>query len=103
MQTKTIKIDSAEATEIQEWLTSCKPVSDYGECDTIKTYTVKFDDNIEADIKVVNGDDGPYIDAVWFDDGCEIGFLEPFYTFLGEYYFFDKYESQEYMVVVQTA
>ncbi len=59
--------------------------------DIIETFTVKFKDGREADIKVVNGseDSGPYIDAVLFEDGQEIAVCEPVFDELdGDYHFF---------------
>lgn len=101
MQIRTIQVPEHEAVMIQDWLDSGKMVPDAGECETIKKYTVAFAEQVEADIKVVNGDSGPYIDAVWFDDGCEIGFLEVGETLLGEYIFVDKYDNAEYKVIVE--
>lgn len=101
MQTRTIQIPAQEIRVIENWLTSDHALPQAGECETISTYTVKFAEQVEADIKVVNSDSGPYVDAVWFDDGCEIGFLEVRDTLLGEYVFIDKYDNAEYKVIVE--
>ncbi len=103
MQTETIKIDAHEAKEVQDWLDSEKLIPDAGECETIKTWTAFFGDHIEADIKVVNGDGGPYVDAVLFEEGCEITFLDVGDTLVGEYIFYDRYDEREYKVIVEIA
>lgn len=101
MQTQLIEIPIIDANMIQSWLDAGEMISSAGECETIKTYTAMFAGEVEADIKVVNGDTGPYIDAVWFDDGIEIGFLDVRDTLLGEYIFTDKYDGAEYKVIVE--
>lgn len=102
MQTRTIQIPATEAVTIQGWLDSDHLVAGtVGKEDTIKRFTVKFEENVEADIKVCNSEDGPFIDAVWFDEGCEIGFLDCRRTLLGEYIFIDKYDNAEYKVIVE--
>jgi len=101
MQTRVIKIPAAEVALIQGWLDSGVPVPDAGELETIKRYTVSFAERVEADIKVCNSDEAPYVDAVWFDEGSEIGFLEVRDTLLGEYVFTDKYNGSVYKVIVE--
>lgn len=57
----------------------------------LMTFTVRFEDGCEADIKVCNGDTGPWIDPVLFDaDGgeievlsCEEGPIQGQYDFSG--------------------
>jgi len=101
MKTRAINISAEENRMIQAWLDSNLPVPDAGECETIKIYTATFEDNIEVDIKVCNGDTGPYIDAVMFENGNEIGFLEVRDTLLGVY---DFREDQDFWrVIVQKA
>ena len=99
MQTQTIQIPEHEVVMIQDWLDSDEAVPDTGECETIKIYTAEFADEVEVDIKVVNGDTGPYIDAVIFEDGNEIGFLEVGETLLGVYDF--REEQDFYRVIVE--
>lgn len=43
----------------------------------LHVFTVDFGGGIEADIKVCNGDTGPWVDAVLFDQGREVQILEP--------------------------
>ena len=61
-----------------------------GTINTIKTYTVKFDDygegDIQIDVKVCDGDT-PFVDVVMFQDGSEISCFEPSDTLVGEYIF----------------
>ena len=102
MQT-TIKIAENEANRIQNWLDQNEPHPSYGECETIRRYVVPFIDepDIEVEIKICNSDSGPYVDAIMFEAGCEIGFLEPRNTFLGVYDFRD--EQDFYRVIVEKA
>lgn len=95
----TLKVADDEAILIQGWLDTDKPIPDTGPCETVYRYTATFDFNIEADIKVCNSDTGPYIDAVLFEDGCEIGFLEVGGVLLGEYIFEDN--DKMYVVTVE--
>lgn len=68
-----------------------------GEDDAIMTFTVRFDKHIEADIKLCNGDT-PWVDAVLFYDGSEIGVLDPGDELLGEFYF--EYNDVDYIAVL---
>jgi hypothetical protein len=77
-----IKVPAQELKEMQEFLDG---KGDNKE-DTIVTYTAKFNDGIEADIKVCNGDT-PFVDAVLFEDGHQIAVLEVEDTLEGEYNF----------------
>ena len=57
-------------------------------------------DGLEVDVKVVNSESGPYIDAVLFEDGREVYALPPsFDSICGEYIF----EVDGYEIVVQVA
>ncbi len=64
------------------------------------TYTCKFLNGIEADIKVVNAD-SPYIDAILFDEnGFELSVLEPEFERLdGQYIFY--LDKDMYTVTVE--
>ncbi len=103
MQTQTIIVPASEADEIQGWLDSGKQIPDAGETETVKTYTAVFMDDFEADIKVCNGDTGPYIDAVLFEEGCEVKFLAVRDTFLGVYIFKDVMGLFQVIVEKQAA
>ena len=64
--------------------------------DTIlKTFTAKFKNGYEADIKVCSGFHNCYVDAVLFDkNGYQKSVCEPSFELLGEYYF--SYEGEEF-------
>lgn len=98
-KTETIKVPSTEADIIQRWLDSEKPISEAGRCEVVTTYTAKFGDGIEADIKVCNSESSPYIDAVLFEDGFEIGLLDVSDVLLGEYIFI--VDDNTYTVLVE--
>lgn len=97
--TQTIKVSSDELKEMNSLLKQTERSPDYKDATTIKTYTAKFGNNIEADIKVVNGD-GPYVDPVLFDNGSEVCCLQdPSENLDGEYIF--EYKNKTYTVLVQ--
>lgn len=56
--------------------------------ETIMSFTGRFADGHEADLKVVAcGDDLPYLDAVLFDDGGhEVAVMEPGFDAIAEQY-----------------
>lgn len=66
--------DAAEAN----WLLALNTQSPRDGRDAVlMTFTVHFEDGCEADIKVCNGDTGPWIDPVLFDaNGCELCVLQ---------------------------
>ena len=60
----------------------------FGRDQVIKTWSARFEDGLEVDLKLVNSASGPYIDAVLFEDGCEVQVLDPDFTRLeGDYHF----------------
>ena len=95
----TVTISQAELEEANRLLALGRAVEDTKECATLMVFSARFSDGCEADIKICNGDVGPWIDAVLFDeDGAEIGLIEPsFDEILGEYSF------QGYSVQVEVA
>jgi hypothetical protein len=87
------------AKEVQKHIDDNKPLDeDIGEIHnrTDKVFTAKFGNKMEADIKVVDTDSGPWIDATLFDNGSEQVTIEPQYTLLGEYPF--EYNDKRYVV-----
>jgi hypothetical protein len=97
MFSTTIKIPKAQAREAQRILDEPE-LENYKNADVIQTWSANFGDGIEADIKLVNGDT-PYIDAVLFQDGCEVNVLDVSETLLGEYDF--RYKGMQYVVNVE--
>jgi hypothetical protein len=96
---KIMTIGKAVAKEFQKWIDSNKPIPDMAVDELAITYSIRFTNSIEADIKVCNGDNGAWIDAVLFDDGNEVAVLEPQYVLLGEYVF--NYEGKIYTAVIK--
>lgn len=84
---KTIEIDAARLKEIESLLAGGKQVEGYGSASVIETFTAKFSDGYEADIKFVNAEGGPYIDPVLFLDGHEAAVGEPAYSLAGAFEF----------------
>lgn len=73
-------------------------VPDAKECDVLHTLSFHFGNMIEADIKVCNGDTGPWVDSVLFDEGHEVNVLEPSDTLEGEYPF--EYKDQTFSLEI---
>lgn len=96
---KSLKINRAISKKLQKWIDSNQPIPDAGDDEVVMTYTLHFPSKIEADIKVCNSDNGPWIDAVLFEDGSEVCVLEPGYKILGEYNF--EYMGKDYIVVLK--
>lgn len=65
----------------------------------IEKFIFSFGDQIEADIKVCSGQNNCFIDPVLFEDGFEVGLLEPEFDLLGEYVF--EFEGKEYVAVLE--
>ena len=90
--------------KLNEWLSQNHAVAGEKETATLHTTSLTFEKNpegnIEADIKVCNGDTGPYVDAILFCDGNEKVVLEPsFETFDGLYTF--EYAGKKYQAVIK--
>ncbi|PLS19145.1 hypothetical protein CVD28_01685 [Bacillus sp. M6-12] len=96
-----IYVDKKEAEEMERILSIQEgDCPDYDHDATIKTYTAKFANGFQADIKVCNGDT-PYIDNVLFDEqGCEVDCPEISESLLGEYDF--QFEGDSYRVLVES-
>lgn len=93
-QSITIYIDPNEADIMQAYLDS----TGEDKVGTIQTYTATFDGDVEADIKVCQGDP-PFVDAVLYDSGSEVELLAVADILLGEYTFF--YNSDVYTVILE--
>ena len=86
-----IEIPAADAEEMEAILKAGQRDEQTGEDDVIKTFTARFPDGLEADIKVCNAatdSGGPWVDAVLFDKrGYEVCICEPGESLLGRYEF----------------
>lgn len=67
-----------------------------GRDQVIEIFTARFDEHLEADIKVCNSSDGPWIDPVLFYNGYQVDLLEPDFELLGIYEF--EYNGKTYIV-----
>ena len=77
-------IPTHDAEEAQRLLDTDVAIPDCGHDGIYQTWSGSFKDGTQFDIKVVNTDNGPYVDAVLFDEkGHEISVCEPAYTLLG--------------------
>jgi len=96
--TKKIKVDKKYAKIIQNHIDKNKPLEEKIEhIDTPeKVFTAKFTKNIEADIKIYDSKQGPWIDCILFDNGNEAVLLDVQYVLLGNYPF--EYKGNKYIV-----
>lgn len=95
-----VKVEKELAEELQNFL-NMEEVNLYDleivEDSVVETFTAKFSDGFEADIKVCAGIDNFYIDPVLFyENGYEACVLEPCAELLGEYVF--ECDNKEYIV-----
>ena len=98
-QTVTLRLPLHQIREINEILSAGHEDEQSSSDAVIYCQTAKFDDGVEADIKICNGDP-PYVDAVLFFDGNEVCILDASFEHIeGEYHF--KYDHQMYVVVVE--
>jgi len=73
--------------DVQEMLKRGLKVDGYGPSEAIMKKTYIMGGEYEVDVTVYNGKDGPWVDAVLFDNGMEICTCEPGSSFFGEYNF----------------
>ena len=98
-----IVIPKREAELIQNLLSLSgnKIYNKYGlhQYDSI-THTVRFDDGVEADIRLVicEGEEAPYTEGILYINGVGACVTEPQDTYDGEWYF--EYYGEEYYVNV---
>lgn len=94
----TIFLQPPTIAQYQAMLDNNIPSSLVSEYEVIETFTAKFEDGIEADIKICNSEDGIWIDPVLFKDGWEVQALDPEYELKGLYIF--QYDNEDYIVEV---
>lgn len=98
MQTATLSIPSKQREDLNQILRRTKTHPEYASCAVIATFTAKFPDGCEADIKVCNGE-GPYVDPVLFDpNGHEIATAEVTDELAGTYRWDVDGESYQLLV-----
>lgn len=100
IEEKTLKIDKDLAYQFQEFL-DMEDVNIHDlnlkEDSTIETFTVRFQDGFEADIKVCAGNHNFFIDPVLFNEnGHEVCTLDVEGNLLGEYIFEEN--NKQYIV-----
>jgi hypothetical protein len=104
---KVIKVPAKEFDYYQKVLQFSEQIPDFDTNGVAETYTAKFDNGIEADIKVCNAEaesGGAYIDPVLFKldksrkFSYEVCVLEVADTLDGQYNF--EYNGDEYQVIV---
>lgn len=82
-----MRITPSRLRVVKSLLDRKSPATDAGSDEVLMSFTHRFPDGFEVDLKVCNGDT-PWLDAVLFDPhGHEVQVLEPSDTILGEYPF----------------
>jgi hypothetical protein len=101
MRTQYIDIPKWELDEYQDFLNAPGQNSD----SVMKMWSANFGGGLEVDIKIcdVSEDTTPYIDAVMFQDGSEIGLLDVSEELAGEYIFDDPDNQGEKLQVIVRA
>ena len=103
MKKQVIKIDKKIIEEYNRYLDSGEEYPDCNRYDTVESWTARFGNGIEADIKVCStGDCDLFVDAVLFKDGSEAALAgDPEYQLDGEYEF--EFDDEVYVVEVVAA
>ncbi len=93
-------IEESDKEKLNELLALGVEDEDSGEDELIYYINVTFENGIEADIKVYNSEDGPWIDSYLVDEsGITFCLGEPdFGPIDGDYYFY--YDEDTYKVTV---
>lgn len=97
-RTATITVDKNKLKELNKILRRRTQHPEYKRDSVIETFTADFGDGYQADIKVCNGE-GPYVDPVLFDEGCEATTGDVTDKLDGEYQF--DYGDDHFTVIVK--
>lgn len=74
----TLEVSPAELAEANRLLALDAQVRDTKRDAVLMSFTATFEDGYEVDLKVCNGDTGPWLDPVLFDaEGNEVQTLDP--------------------------
>jgi hypothetical protein len=88
--------------EVDGFLSGSSEVPDAGDSEvllTVSTEVLGPREGLEVDIKVINSESGPYVDAVLFENGSEVYALEPSFEHIrGEYLF--ELDGEEILVEI---
>ena len=93
-----IVVDPVVFDQVSTWMEECKQVEDAGRDELLYGGTFDFGDGLEVDVSVYNSEDGPWSEAVMFQDGHEVAMSEVGESLDGEYVF--TFEDNEYVVDV---
>lgn len=95
---KKLFLTKEKVIEINNILSSETFIPKYDPDGIIEVFTIKFDNNLEVDIKVCNGN-SPYLDVVIFDKGAEVNCFLGEDNILGEYDF--EYNGEKYQILIK--
>jgi len=103
IHTQTIQVPADDIAKVNEILQRGEFVDEVSRDEVFCFQSLSFEDGIEVDIKVCNGDP-PFVDAVLFKDGHEISVVQPDGDTLdGEYHFCPNgCNEDEYLVIIET-
>lgn len=106
----TIKIDKETLDYYNLLLELDKAVEKTGRDELICKWTAEWEDGLQVDLKIVNSEDGPYIDPVVFNQqGAQIDFMEQQFELEGDYTFYptvqkgDLQVGEPHIVIVESS
>ena len=95
-----IHINKSDIDEHESMMENNDCYADAGTAEVIETFTTKFADGHQVDLKICNSEDGIWLDPVMFDkNGCEVCVIEPAYSLKGDFIFWIG--EDEYVVTVK--
>jgi hypothetical protein len=98
-----VVIPRHKADFYRKLLKACKMDDQTAPDGVIETFTARFRNGFQADIKVCNAETsggGPWVDPVLFDEGGnEVSVIEPGDSLLGKYYW--EVDGEAYVAVVE--
>lgn len=96
-----VSIDVNTAKYWNDALSLNKQHPDGKESQTLDEFTVDFGNGINVDIKLCNGDTGPWIDSILFENGNEIFALEPCSEKVEGEYSWPIGDDTEFLLIVE--
>lgn len=87
-----------EGKKINDLLKEKSAIADFGDDEVIYSFTAKFNNGYQSDIRLINSEDGPFLDLTLFDDeGSEITCLDPMYE-LPSSILFEDIDEVDYQI-----
>jgi hypothetical protein len=97
-QVKIVEISREESENAECWLKQHSRVEGH---DILWIKTVEFEDELEADLKIVNAENGPFVEMVLFKDGLEIACCDAMTDIFEDEYFVSWQHECFKIIVIQ--